>query len=139
MSTSYFSPDTDPWLYQCRGHVGHVCGAATEPSPALLEALNHVRRLYGAPLVINSGPRCAQHNAREGGAFDSEHLTHPGCDGADVACEGSRMRYMLTQAAFNAGVGRIGIGNAFVHIGVSPRLDPHVLWLYGAAKARVPG
>lgn len=139
MSTSYFAPETDPWLWNCRGHAGHVCGAATEPSAALLDTLNRVRRLYGAPLMVNSGPRCPEHNRAEGGAEDSEHVSTPGCEGADVSCMGSRMRYLLTAAAFAAGVERIGVGASFVHLGVSERLDPRVLWLYGPAKGRAPG
>lgn len=139
MSTSYFSPETDPWLYRCRGHQGHVCGAATEPSPALLEKLNRVRQLYGAALIVNSGPRCAQHNAREGGALDSEHVSLPGCEGADLAISGSRMRYQLVGAAYAAGVQRIGVGSGFVHVGVSETLVPRVLWLYGSAKGQMPG
>lgn len=139
MTTGWFTPETDPWLWRCRGHQGQACGAATGPAPALIETLNHVRGLYGAPMLINSGPRCPEHNRREGGAEDSEHLVvEPGCEGADVACVGSRQRYLLVAAAYAAGVERIGVGSSFVHLGVSARLDPQVLWLYGSAKARMP-
>ncbi len=41
--------------------------------PEALDALEALRRAMAAPLVINSGHRCALHNARVGGAPLSLH------------------------------------------------------------------
>ena len=51
-------------------------------SLALVLALEDVRILYGGPVVIASGWRCAAHNARVGGHPQSRHMV--GC-AVDVA------------------------------------------------------
>lgn len=51
-------------------------------SLALVLALEDVRSLYGRPVRITSGWRCAAHNARVGGHPQSRHLV--GC-AADLA------------------------------------------------------
>lgn len=43
------------------------------PSDKLLSALIKLRELYNAPIIINSGWRCAEHNAKVGGAPKSQH------------------------------------------------------------------
>ena len=51
-------------------------------SLALVLALEDVRSIFGGPVVITSGWRCAAHNARVGGHPQSRHLV--GC-AVDVA------------------------------------------------------
>ena len=40
----------------------------------VLDMLEELRELYGKPMVINSGHRCAAHNAEVGGDKSSQHL-----------------------------------------------------------------
>lgn len=124
----FFFPDTDPRLFTCP--CGRECDAPKGPSPLLLGVLNRTRALYGAPMAVTSGPRCRAYNAQVGGADDSEHTVATGCEGADVACVGSRMRWGIVNAAIQAGVTRIGIGDRFIHLGVSERHDGQVIWTY---------
>lgn len=51
--------------------------------PALLEALQKLRDLYGKPMRIDSGYRCPKHNPKVGGALHSAHLTGEAADVED--------------------------------------------------------
>lgn len=127
MSSGFFFPDTDPRLWHCP--CGRECDAPPGPAPGLLSVLNRTRAFYGAPMAVTSGPRCLAYNRQVGGVDDSEHTVPTGCEAADVAIVGSRMRWALLNAAIQAGVTRLGIGEQFLHIGVSAR-DPMVIWTY---------
>ena len=133
MSSGYFFPDTDPKLFACP--CGRDCEAPKGPSRTLLEKLNRTRALYGAPLAVTSGPRCLVYNRQIDGADDSEHTVPTGCEAADVAVVGSRMRWALVNAAIQAGIHRIGIGRGFLHFGVSERHDPQCIWTYYPRRA----
>jgi len=67
------------------------------------------------------------HNAKVGGAANSEHLTG---EGADIACDNSMLRMSLVKYGINAGFVRMGIGKSFVHFGVSKSLAPSCIWTY---------
>lgn len=64
----------------------HHCGDLPEGCPPheLVMILEDVRHQFGKPVTINSGYRCPEHNAAEGGVEDSQHV-----DGtaADIAVE----------------------------------------------------
>lgn len=49
------------------------CGFDTVDAQ-LLKVLDQVRLRFGAPVVITSGCRCPEHNARVGGSKGSQHL-----------------------------------------------------------------
>lgn len=51
--------------------------------PELLDALERVRAMYGKPMRITSGYRCAFHNAEIGGARFSAHKEGKAADIAD--------------------------------------------------------
>lgn len=46
----------------------------TMPPQELLDCLEKIREAFDAPIIINSGYRCQEHNARVGGAKSSRHL-----------------------------------------------------------------
>ena len=69
-------------LYFARHEFRCPCCHHGAVALALVLALEDVRTLYGGPVVIASGWRCAAHNARVGGHPQSRHLV--GC-AVDVA------------------------------------------------------
>src|SRR3972149_10834382 len=104
MITEHFSPAIDPRLFACGG--GRPEGAPPPPSTLLPAMLEVMRRAYGAPLRVTSGPRCAAWNAHEGGKPDSEHLTG---EAADLACHTSGEWWAMVEALRAAGFLRYGI------------------------------
>lgn len=44
------------------------------PSDELIDILVEIREHYNAPVTINSGYRCEEHNAKVGGAKTSQHF-----------------------------------------------------------------
>jgi hypothetical protein len=127
--TKWFSSLADPHLFHCA--CGRAACDAPPPSALLLANLDQLRDRRGAPVTVDSGPRCAFWNLHEGGTVDppSGHL-----DGSevDVACETSGERDQLLEAVYAAPrlFLRVGIGRTFLHLGTSPRLAQRVAWLY---------
>jgi zinc D-Ala-D-Ala carboxypeptidase len=100
----------------------HCCGEMCV-WPEALDAIERLRRAMEAPLVINSGHRCALHNARVGGAPLSLHKQLA----FDVALGGHEPD-QLERAAHASGFRGFGYGNTFLH------LDTRVhaaRWFYG--------
>lgn len=93
----------------------------------MLDMLDDAREQAGCPFQVNSSIRCPEHNANEGGAFDSAHLTGYA---VDVKVHGSRERFLIIKGAIKAGFTRIGVANSFVHLDASPEHDPEVVWTY---------
>ncbi|EFC33055.1 TPA: DUF882 domain-containing protein [Campylobacter jejuni] len=50
------------------------------PSNELIDILCEIREHYNAPIIINSGYRCASHNAEIGGAAKSQHTLGSAAD-----------------------------------------------------------
>ena len=50
------------------------------PSDELIDALCEIREHYSAPITINSGYRCKEHNAKIGGAPKSRHTVGDAVD-----------------------------------------------------------
>ena len=125
---AYFTPQGDPWLFRCR--CGEPDCTAPPPAPELLRRLEILRGRVGLPLRVTSGPRCPAYNESQGGVPDSTHLAGTA---ADLACPGSRLRWHLlasnwltSQPLFE----RLGIGADFIHVDVSTRNPPRVIWHY---------
>jgi len=55
------------------------CGGDTVDY-ALVEVLENVREYFNKPIVINSGYRCASHNASIGGSSNSQHIRGKAAD-----------------------------------------------------------
>ncbi|EGF1229278.1 DUF882 domain-containing protein [Campylobacter jejuni] len=50
------------------------------PSDELVDVLCELREHYNAPIIINSGYRCKEHNAEVGGAAKSQHTIGSAAD-----------------------------------------------------------
>lgn len=60
------------------------CGCNSRPSSVpndgLIDALVKIREHFNSPMIIRSGYRCEKHNAKVGGAKNSQHLHGSACD-----------------------------------------------------------
>jgi hypothetical protein len=93
-----------------------------------LDAIQALRNAMGVPLTINSGHRCALHNARVGGAPLSQHKQLA----FDVAL-GRHDCMALFQHARACGFTGFGFGNSFLHLdtrSLAGRTRP-AFWFYG--------
>lgn len=132
-----------------REFVCHCCGTFQQ-DPTLLEALEQLRTLASAPVVVLCGYRCPEHNRRVGGKPDSQHLLGKA---ADIRIAGIDLQAMyefaLRVPQFAAG----GIGvydRDFLHVDVRGHLarwaqvngkyvDVHALVHEASAIAAVAG
>lgn len=101
------------------------CGEYVD-APRFLEALQRLRDLIGVPLKINSGHRCALHNALIGGAAGSAHLHMA----VDIDLRGID-RVKLSRLALEAGFTGFGFYTNFLHLDLGRARK----W-YGSAQAR---
>jgi zinc D-Ala-D-Ala carboxypeptidase len=83
----------------------------------------------GEPVIVNSGYRCAEHNAAVGGVKDSQHLAGKA---VDVLVRDSAHRHKVVAQAVKNGFKGIGIAEDFVHIDDRPGAGPCVMWVYPA-------
>ncbi|WP_300393525.1 D-Ala-D-Ala carboxypeptidase family metallohydrolase [Henriciella sp.] len=90
---------------------GRFCGGEYWHAPGFLDGLETVRAKVRAPLIINSGHRCAGWNAAVGGAPLSQHKTIA----ADIRLAGHD-RFTLLAAAEQAGFTGLGLARSFLHI-----------------------
>lgn len=83
----------------------------------LVDILQQIRNHFGKPVNINSGYRCAEHNAKVGGDPNSSHMQGMA---ADIRVEGIAPRE-VAKFAERIGVKRIGLYEGkegeFCHIG----------------------
>lgn len=100
----------------------HCCGEMCA-WPDALDAIERLRHAMNAPLVIDSGHRCAIHNARVGGAPLSLHKQLA----FDVAL-GGHDPAQLARAARVSGFRGFGYGQFFLHLDTRPRA---ARWFYG--------
>ena len=91
------------------------CGASTVDAE-LLQVITDIREYFGLPVTINSGHRCAKHNASVGGKANSVHLTGKAADirvkGKDA---GAIASYLEHKYQDKYGIGRYA---TFTHIDV---------------------
>ena len=96
--------------------------------------LDKLREQLGFPILITSGFRTAAHNATLSGSVDgSAHLRGMA---ADLALYGrwpgdiTRMRFLISKAAKDLGIERIGLGKTFIHLDMDSSLPSPREWLY---------
>lgn len=87
--------------------------------PELIEALQELRNLVNAPIIVTSGFRCIEHNKACGGAKNSQHVYGRA---ADIHVSGMSQSTLASLAekipAFKNG--GIGIYKTWVHVDVRP-------------------
>ncbi len=104
----YFRPEE----FQCQ------CGCgAKNIDHDLVVILEKIREHYGKPVRINSGVRCKTHNARVGGAANSQHLSTYG-KAADIGTiSGTTPRAMAAYVeTLMPNTGGIGIYSWGIHV-----------------------
>ncbi len=101
-------------------------------SPPLLKKLELMRKRLGRAMSIRSGCRCPDHNKAEGGKSQSAHITtaRRPCKAADVGVRGGIERFLVVEAAYDAGFKRVGPHRSFVHVDDDKGLPQKVMWLY---------
>lgn len=111
--TKYFRRDE----FRCK--CGKYCnGYPVEPSEELVKVLDKIRKYFGKPVIINSGIRCATHNANVGGAISSQHLKGTAADIVVNGVAPERVaKYAETLLPKTGGIGRY---KTFTHIDVRP-------------------
>lgn len=130
MSETYkhYSEYSGPWPWRnfrpaeaaCR-HCGELYldpDSLTGSASLSLDALQRLRELWAEPVLINSGHRCALHNAAVGGTANSQHLRLA----FDCRCQAVDQAAFIAAAvrAGFAGIGRYP-GKGFVHLDLGPR------------------
>lgn len=108
--------------YSCR------CCGANRIDPRVVERHRAIEHDLGRPVHVNSGYRCEKHNAAVGGSATSSHLRGLAWD---VACTSGRERWDVLGAAIRAGVTRIGIGGAYLHLDIDRQKPGAIIWLDG--------
>ncbi len=102
-------------------------GSGKNMSDMLINMLDIVRKKYGKSVVINSGYRTPEHNAKVGGAPESSHLKGLA---VDIACKNSTDRFKLEGILREVGFKRIGMGSTFIHVDIDKDKSQSVLWTY---------
>ena len=74
-----------------------------------------------------SGYRSKAHNQKVGGVPQSSHRLGKACD---IACIGSRHRFLIVNALIEAGFNRIGIAKNFIHVDNDMNKSSNVIWTY---------
>lgn len=107
---------------------GRFCAGEWAYDPDFIAMLDNARVLSGVPYDINSGRRCARHNARVGGVSNSQHTVRDGI-AVDIPLAGHD-RVKLVADLVRSGIKSIGFGATFVH--VDGRKDRARAWQYGS-------
>ncbi len=97
----------------------------------MVHFLDIMRQILGFPLVITSGYRTPEYNAKIGGVADSAHLRGLA---VDIKCVSSFTRWKIVNFVMNwyngVEVRRAGIGDTFLHIDIDSSLPNPVMWTY---------
>ena len=100
------------------------CGKA-DISGHLVRKLQEVRDIFGKPMQISSGFRCAPHNAIIGGRLNSAHLFGLA---ADITIVSSTHRFDLLPIIL-AKFDRVGIYPDFIHVDIDGDKARDVIWV----------
>jgi uncharacterized protein YcbK (DUF882 family) len=119
--------------FACRGE--NCCNGSNLIQPALVFALDELRKAYGKPMVLTSAYRCQAHNERVSTTrgLHAPHLSGLACD---VGVSG-RDAVVVLKLALAAGFTGIGVnqkgGGRFLHIDLLPDSIHHKrpwIWSY---------
>ncbi len=103
------------------------CCGRGRPARLLVLWLDLLRRAWGGPVRVNSGFRCAAHNAAVGGAGRSRHLVGCAADVAPVSTGGWGDFSALARRLCALPGWELLVRDRFVHIGV-PVAESGALW-----------
>lgn len=93
------------------------CGAC-DLDPRLVPALERLRAAAAMPVLVDSGYRCARHNAAVGGRGDSQHQLGRAAD-VRIPPLGLQAMYDLANGVPDFARGGIGVyDDGFIHIDV---------------------
>ena len=92
---------------------GKCGGYPVEPKEAFVRKLDAFRERVGEPVYINSGIRCAAHNAAVDGAKGSRHLYG---DAADIRCDGKTPEQLYAIAEEVFADGGVGLYDWGIHV-----------------------
>lgn len=102
--SKYFKPSET----RCKDNCG------MDVQPGFLKRLDELREKVGHPLTLTSAARCPAHNAKVGGAANSQHVHGLAAD-IDTLGLTAGQRYGLLKAALSLGF-CVGINKAFLHV-----------------------
>lgn len=94
---------------------------------SFMTRLDQAREYAGIPFVVNSAYRTVEHEIEQGRDGTSSHTKGIA---VDLACKGSRQRYLMIHALLKVGFTRIGIGETFLHVDTDEDKDQNVIWHY---------
>ncbi len=116
--------DAERWPHFTAREIACPCCGELAIWPEALDALERLRMALALPLHINSGHRCALHNARVGGAPLSLHKKLA----FDIAL-GAHDPRRLAQRAAESGFTGFGFGQTFLHLDTRAH---RARWFYGS-------
>lgn len=93
--------------------------------PLVLEKVQELRDLYGAPLSLTSAYRCAEHPEEKRKKKPGQH--HAGT-AVDIRVSDGVMRRKLVEIGLALGARGVGVANSFVHL--DWREDTPVFFVY---------
>ena len=97
-----------------------------------LDRLEALRAKLGRPIVISSGYRSPEYNAKVSGTGKTG--PHTTGRAADIKVNGGRERFELVEAALALGFTGIGVANGFVHVDDVPvtwkQIPRPAIWTY---------
>ena len=115
--------DLERWPHFSPRDIACPCCGEAYVWPDALDALERLHAAIDAPLYIDSGHRCALHNARVGGAPMSLHKKLA----FDIALQQHDPR-ALAASARAAGFTGFGFGQTFLHLDIRAHAAH---WFYG--------
>lgn len=108
-------------------------GSGSLMSKTIIEMLDDVRGKFGKPIVINSGYRTEEHNAKVGGKPKTEiskGSSHMYGLAVDIKCTNSTDRFHLIYLLQETGFQRIGVAKTFIHVDIDFDKSQEVIWTY---------
>ncbi len=77
------------------------CGCENKIQQSVIDLCQAIRERAGIPIRVNSGYRCAEHNAKVRGVKGSQHIQGVA---ADISCaKGAKYLWQVTRQLYNEG------------------------------------
>ena len=90
----------------------------TVVDPELIVLCDRIRRLYGKPIVVNSGYRSPEHNAKVGGVADSLHVKGRAADITTLLKDRDDLPRLQEICLKLNSTGGVGLYDTFVHVDI---------------------